>query len=141
MDSLQAQNILNTFLHVQDGGRAEPLPVTASFWADLSAGRYPQLEQGRLLSAYTFNEPWPVWERHPAGEEFVMLLSGTASFLLDMPGGEQVVRLDAPGAYVLVPRGVWHTATTVVPTTMIFLTPGAGTEHRQVRSTELQAGR
>jgi oxalate decarboxylase/phosphoglucose isomerase-like protein (cupin superfamily) len=72
-------------------------------------------------------------ERHPAGEELVMLLSGAATLVLeDESGQEQSVHLSDPGSYVLVPRNVWHTARTSVPTTMLFLTPGAGTEHRPV---------
>jgi oxalate decarboxylase/phosphoglucose isomerase-like protein (cupin superfamily) len=126
------QDILGTYLHFVDGGRADTVPVTDAFWADLSAGRLPQLEQGRLMSAFTFSEPWPTWERHPAGEELVMLLSGTATLVLDMPDGERATQLQTPGAYVLVPPNVWHTARTSVPTTLLFLTPGAGTEHRAV---------
>lgn len=73
-----------------------------------------------------------MWERHPAGEELVMLLSGAATVVLEEAGQERIVQLSDPGAYVLVPQNVWHTARTSVPTTMLFLTPGAGTEHRPV---------
>jgi hypothetical protein len=34
--------------------------------------------------------------------------------------------------HVLVPPNTWHTVRTEVATTMLFLTPGAGTEHRPV---------
>jgi mannose-6-phosphate isomerase-like protein (cupin superfamily) len=127
------QDILSTYLHFRDGGRADAVPVTDAFWADLSAGRLPQLDQGRLMTAFTFSEPWPTWERHPAGEELVLLLSGAATLVLDLPDGERSTQLHTPGAYVLVPPNVWHTATTSVPTTLLFLTPGAGTEHRSIR--------
>ena len=126
------EDIQQTYLHVQDGGTTLPLPVSAGFWQELGSGAWPQLEQGRLMSAYTYSEPWAVWERHLAGEELVMLLSGAATLVLQEPQGEREVLLDAVGAYVLVPRGVWHTARTTVPTTMLFLTPGAGTEHKPV---------
>ncbi len=126
------EDIQQTYLHVRDGGTTLPLPVSETFWQELGSGAYPQLEQGRLMSAYTFSEPWAVWERHPAGEELVLLLSGAATLVLQEPRGEREVLLDAVGAYVLVPAGVWHTARTSVATTMLFLTPGAGTEHRPV---------
>ena len=84
------------------------------------------------MSAFTFSEPWSTWERHPAGEEVVMLLSGAATLVLEESGQERTVPLDEPGAYVLVPRNTWHTARTTLPTTLLFLTPGAGTEHRPV---------
>lgn len=118
------------FLHLQDGGRATALPVTPSFWEKLGSGQMPELEQGRLISTYTFGEDWAVWERHPAGEEMVLLLSGAAEFLLELPEGLQTVAVTEPGSYLLVPAGVWHTAKTRLPTTMLFITPGAGTEHR-----------
>lgn len=127
-----AKNILGTYLHVQDGGRTDAIPESESFWEALAGGGYPQLAQGRLMSAFTFSEPWSTWERHPAGEELVMLLSGAATVVLEEVGRERAVALDEPGAYVLVPRNIWHTARTSVPTTLLFLTPGAGTEHRPV---------
>lgn len=86
------------------------------------------------MSAFTFSEPWATWERHPAGEEVVMLLSGAATLLIEEAGDERGVQLNSPGDYVLVPQGAWHTARTNIPTTMLFLTPGRDTEHRPVAS-------
>ena len=130
MDS--AKDILSTYLHFRDDGRADALAVTGTFWEELASGALPQLDQGRLMSAFTFSSAWSMWERHPAGEELVMLLSGAATLVLDDAGAERAVELGTPGAYVLVPRNVWHTARTSVATTLLFLTPGAGTEHRPV---------
>ena len=45
--------------------------------------------------------------------------------------GEDVVTLSEPGYYVIVPRGVWHTARVREPTQMLFVTPGEGTENRE----------
>lgn len=125
-------DILDTYVHFQDGARAEQMPASAQFWQELAGGAFPQLEQGRLMSAFSFSAPWTSWERHPAGEELVMLLSGMVTVVLEEDGAEREFALDQPGAYVLVPRNTWHTARTTVPTTMLFLTPGAGTEHRAV---------
>ncbi len=86
------------------------------------------------MCAFTFSEPWQNWERHPAGEELVLLLSGAATIVLEESGKEHEILLDEPGAFVLVPQNVWHTARTDVPATLLFLTPGAGTEHREVGS-------
>ncbi|QPF71686.1 cupin domain-containing protein [Roseateles sp. DAIF2] len=132
MPDPEAEDILHAYVHLQDGGRATLRPLTADFWPALAQGAYPELEQGRLMTAFSFSEPWSSWERHPAGEELVMLLSGAATLVLDEPGGERAIPLDSVGAYVLVPRGVWHTAKTEQPTTLLFITPGAGTEHRPV---------
>jgi mannose-6-phosphate isomerase-like protein (cupin superfamily) len=127
-----AQTILRTYLHVRDGGSVDPIPASESFWEELARGAYPQLDQGRLMSAFTFSGAWSMWERHPAGEEVVMLLSGAATVILEESGAAREVRLTEPGSYVLVPQNVWHTAHTNVLTTLLFLTPGAGTEHRPV---------
>ncbi|HZX81345.1 MAG TPA: cupin domain-containing protein [Lysobacter sp.] len=127
-----AETILATYLHVQNGNRLDPISVSETFWSELAEGNHTELDRGQLMSAFTFDEPWASWERHPAGEELVMLLSGAAEVVLELPGGENVVALSAVGDYVLVPPNIWHTARTSVPTTMLFLTPGAGTEHRPV---------
>ena len=127
-----AKDILSTYVHFRNDDRAVPVPVSDSFWKELAGGERDELNQGRLMTAFTFSEPWSSWERHPAGEELVMLVSGSAIVVLDEPGGEREVALDNPGSYILVPRNVWHRAKTTVSTTMLFLTPGAGTEHRAV---------
>ena len=127
-----SRNILDSYLHVQDDGRVDAIPTSASFWEELAGGLHPQLDRGRLLSAFTFDEPWSSWERHPAGDELVMLITGAATLVLEEAGAERCVELAAPGAYVLVPRNTWHTARTSVATTMLFLTPGLGTEHKPV---------
>jgi mannose-6-phosphate isomerase-like protein (cupin superfamily) len=51
--------------------------------------------------------------------------------VLDLPGGEQraVIR---PGQSFVVPRGVWHRGIVRQPGELMFITPGAGTEHRPV---------
>jgi mannose-6-phosphate isomerase-like protein (cupin superfamily) len=132
MSAEQPENILHTYLHVQDGGKTKQVAVSEQFWGDLVSGTRPELDQGRLMSAFSFSTDWPSWERHPAGEELVMLLSGSAMLLLEEADGERELLLDTVGSYILVPQGVWHTARTTQPTTLLFLTPGAGTEHRPV---------
>lgn len=61
-----------------------------------------------------------------------MLLAGATTLVLEEANGERELPLDTVGHYVLVPRGVWHTARTTQPATLLFITPGAGTEHRSV---------
>jgi mannose-6-phosphate isomerase-like protein (cupin superfamily) len=128
----KAADILRTYLHLEDNGRAGPVAVPETFWEDVGRGDHPELDRGRLMSAFTFGASWSTWERHPAGDEIVMLLTGAAVVILDEPAGPREIPLGRAGAYVLIPCGVWHTARTTVPTTMLFVTPGAGTEHRPV---------
>ena len=84
-----------------------------------------------LVSQYDFDRDWPTWEKHPMGDEIVILLSGAAEFVLDRGGRHESVRLSRAGSYVVVPRDTWHTARISTPTTMLFITPGEGTEHEE----------
>ena len=85
---------------------------------------------GRLVSMYSFNESWTSCERHPAGEEVVICVSGRITLIQQMPdGGEHKLEL-APGDYTINPQGVWHTADVDSPATALFITVGEGTEHR-----------
>ena len=63
----------------------------------------------------------------------VVLLSGDVTLVCETDHGEAPTRLSAPGDFVVVPRGVWHTARVAAgPAMMLFITPGEGTEHRPV---------
>jgi quercetin dioxygenase-like cupin family protein len=75
---------------------------------------------------------WDHWERHPAGEEILTLLSGELELVLDLPDGERRAVLTAGQTFV-VPRGIWHRAIVRQPGELLFITAGAGTEHRPVR--------
>ena len=118
---------LTTFVHLPDGPGATLLPVTADFWQELAART--DLASGRLVSAYRFREDWTSWERHPAGDELVFQLSGAMDFVVDDGGNERTISLRGRAALV-VPRGAWHTARVLEPSEAIFVTRGAGTEHR-----------
>ncbi len=130
----QAPNLAHTYLHVDNDERTTELASGENFWADLAQGLYPQLEHGRLMATFDFGKDWNMWERHPAGEEVVVLMSGAVRFLLEEAEGIRELQLTQPGDFALVPPGIWHTARTEVPTRMLFLTPGAGTEHRPMDS-------
>lgn len=85
-----------------------------------------------LISEHRFDGDWGMWERHPKGDEFIYLLAGAATFVcLDTEGNAVETRLDTPGQYLVVPKGVWHTARTDTETRALFVTPGAGTEHTE----------
>jgi mannose-6-phosphate isomerase-like protein (cupin superfamily) len=107
----------------------DTVPVTPTIYPDLDAN-YQQFKGHVLVSEHAFSESWPSWERHPAGDEIVVLLSGSATMVLETGNAENTVQLQEPGAYVVVPRGCWHTARIVEPTRMLFITPGEGTENR-----------
>ena len=118
---------LATFVHLPDGPDATLLEVTPDFWEKLE-GR-TDLHGGRLISAYRFEADWTSWERHPAGDEIVVQLSGAMDFVVDEGRRERTLPLRGRAALV-VPRGLWHTVRVLEPSEAIFVTRGEGTEHR-----------
>ena len=100
--------------------------VTPEFYQELDA-QFDNFAGHVLIQRFSFEEDWPTWEVHPEGDEFVYLIEGDTEFLLRENGSDRVVRVDRPGSYVVVPKGVWHTARPKAPTTMLFVTPGEGT--------------
>jgi mannose-6-phosphate isomerase-like protein (cupin superfamily) len=85
--------------------------------------------EGRLVSAYTFDAPWTSWEMHPLGDELVVCLAGKLIVHQEVNGSVRTVTLEANQALVN-PPGVWHTADVHGSATALFVTAGAGTEHR-----------
>jgi len=91
--------------------------------------QYDGFRSHALISAHRFVEDWPTWEKHPSGDEMVILLSGRAELRLRRETGDESIELDEPGAYVIVPRDTWHTARIAQAASMLFITPGEGTQH------------
>ncbi|MEQ8206740.1 MAG: hypothetical protein RIA65_11230 [Woeseia sp.] len=123
-------NLFSSFVVVDPKLSATALPVDETFWQELDQ-RYGTFAGHSLISAYCFTTDWPTWERHPEGDEIVCLLSGGADLLLHEAGGDRRVSLTEAGAFVIVPKGTWHTAKVSEQATMLFVTPGEGTENRQ----------
>ncbi len=107
-------------------GDAVAKPRTETFFQELDRD-FANFEGHVLVMTFEFDTPWPTWEVHPHGDEVVYLLEGDTDLLLRLPGGEKTVRVSEPGAYVIVPKGTWHTARPHAPTRMLFVTPGEGT--------------
>jgi hypothetical protein len=124
---------LRSFVHLPDGPDATLLAVTPDFWQKLA--QRSDLHGGRLVGAYRFDQDWTSWERHPAGDELVLQLSGAMDFIVDDGEREQSVPLRGRAA-LLVPRGLWHTARVLEPSEAIFVTRGEGTEHRALKGSK-----
>lgn len=84
---------------------------------------------GRLLMVETSPTDWPIWERHDAGDEIVMVLAGRAEFIQEIDGEERRLEV-GPGQTMINPQGVWHTADVIEAMRALYITPIAGTEHR-----------
>ncbi len=126
---MQAFDLTTTYVHLEDGPVARPVPVGADFWETID--RRSDLAGGRLVLVVHNAADWPTWEMHPAGEEIVYLLSGAVDLVLQEPAGERVVAL-CRGQAVIVPRGVWHRGIVRSPGDTLHITRGDGTQHRPV---------
>ncbi len=121
-------DLKTTFVVLHGRKPAVPIAVTPTLYEELDR-RFRGFKGRSLVALHRFTRSWPSWERHPAGDEIVCLLSGRASLRLRGRGGDRVVRLQKPGSFVIVPKGVWHTARISTPTQMLFITPGQGTQN------------
>jgi mannose-6-phosphate isomerase-like protein (cupin superfamily) len=119
----------STFVVLQPDQSAVPVAVTPTLWQELDQ-RFDNFKGRMLVSCFRFDSDWDTWEMHPAGDEIVCLLSGRVSF--EFEGRGHVGELSKPGEFLIVPRGTWHTARTNVATTMLFVTPGEGTQNKAV---------
>jgi quercetin dioxygenase-like cupin family protein len=127
-----AFDLSTTHIHLGGGATATPLPDfewTAEYLEAYGRRFAADGDEGRLVLINRQAETWSQWERHPAGEEVVVLLSGRVDLLQELDGEVRRVEL-RPGQAVVNPANVWHTADVHEPGDGLFITPGRGTEHR-----------
>lgn len=120
----------STFLRLGTDSSIEALTVDENFWPNIMSGKLGSFKNEYLVSTFEFMEDWPSWERHPNGDEFVYLVSGAVDFTLEADGESRTVELRDGGSFVIVPKGAWHTAKIKMPSRMLFVTAGEGTEIR-----------
>lgn len=118
-----------TFLDVKPDGGVTLLPADAEFWQGLASGRIPL--HGSLFCFLEFDGSWSHWESHPAGDELILLLGGSAEIELEVnPDRTETIHLNAEKSACLMPRGLWHRLRAQTGSRLAFLTPGEGTRHR-----------
>ena len=102
-------NLKDIFSFIFPDKSVEPVTFTPSLYAELDA-TFDQFRNRHLVSMHRFEEDWASWEKHPAGDELVILVSGSAVVVLELDSGEFYERLEKPGDYLVVPADTWHTA-------------------------------
>jgi len=124
-------DLINTYVHLEDGPIAEPIAVSADFWATID--KRIELHCGRLVTLFhiEITDEWVHWEMHPGGDELVYLLSGAIDLVFQEKCGEHIIELRSRAAS-LIPRGVWHRATVHAPSDVLFITRGEGTQLRPI---------
>ncbi len=120
-------------IHLGLGATAEVEPEFTgdmAWYADYGERHAGDGPEGRLVSMHHFDADWDSWEVHPNGSEVVLCVEG--SMILHQEGAEGAIRTLTLGAgqYAINPPGTWHTADIADGATAMFITAGAGTEHR-----------
>lgn len=118
----------DTYFHLGADGAVSSLPGGESFWSQPEAA-LAGVGKDWLITEFECATDWANWEMHPHADEFVYLLSGSATLVFESPAGPVRVPLEGRGA-VVVPKGTWHTAEVSAPSRMLFVTMGADTRHK-----------
>lgn len=129
-------DLSSNYTFLEDGGAAPLVPGGAAFWRPLMSGPpfSPEIRRvaegsGWLAAQYAITSDTASWERHPNGDELLIILSGSMDLVFEMSAEEVRVELGT-GQAIVVPAGVWHRQIVRVPGTYIGITYGKGTEHR-----------
>jgi mannose-6-phosphate isomerase-like protein (cupin superfamily) len=129
-------DLSTTYVFLEDGGSAPSFDGGEPFWRDLMSGAPASSGAalvangaGWLTAVYAVGRSTSHWERHPLGDELLLLLSGAIDVVLETREGERIMELKE-GAACVVPRGTWHKQIVRVPGRELAITYGRGTQHR-----------
>jgi quercetin dioxygenase-like cupin family protein len=86
--------------------------------------------EGRLVSMFTFDKSWDMWEMHPRGSEVVLCVAGSMTLHQERADGSRNTVTLNSGEYAINEPGTWHTADVNERATAVFITAGVGTTHR-----------
>jgi mannose-6-phosphate isomerase-like protein (cupin superfamily) len=100
------------------------------WYADYGARHEADGAEGRLVSMFTFNQPWEMWEMHPRGSEVVLCTAGRLTLHQEHADGSKDTVVLGPGDYAINAPGTWHTADVDGDVSAVFITSGLGTTHR-----------
>jgi quercetin dioxygenase-like cupin family protein len=119
-------------IHLGAGARAvaEPQFTGPEWYEEYEQRHRDDLDEGRIVSLFRFEEPWTSWEVHPHGHEVVCCLQGRMTLHQELPDGSSHSHELGPGDYAINPPGAWHTADTDGPVVALFITAGKGTTNR-----------
>jgi len=119
-------------IHLGRGARAvaEPQFTGVEWYEGYEQRHADDLDEGRLVSLFRFEESWTSWEMHPAGDEVVCCLQGRMTLHQELADGSTASHNLGPGEYAINPPGAWHTADADGPVVALFITAGKDTTHR-----------
>ena len=129
---MRGKSLYDFPIHLERGAKAVAEPrFTGMEWYEGYIERHgDDLDEGRLVSLFRFEESWTSWEMHPAGDEVVCCLQGRMTLHQELPNGSNESWELGPGEYAINPPGAWHTADADGPVVALFITAGKDTTHR-----------
>lgn len=120
-------------IHLGLGATAVPQPEFTGemrWYEDYGQRHAADGKEGRLVSMFTFDKSWDMWEMHPQGSEVVLCTVGSITLHQERADGSRRTVTLNPGEYVINEPGTWHTADVSEKATAVFITAGLGTTHR-----------
>ncbi|MFJ9638072.1 cupin domain-containing protein [Streptomyces sp. NPDC101178] len=127
-----AIDLRTTPVHLGLGSRANPVEGFAwdpEVLQAYSAAVAADGTEGRMVAIFDGAGPGDHWERHPAGDELVVCLTGSVTVTRDVDGVHSRVVL-GPGEATVNPAGTWHAVDMAGPASILTVTAGLGTGHR-----------
>ncbi len=126
-----AFDLEGAYLALEGAGAVTQMEGGAAFWRNVATS---PAAGGTLVTVSGGEGDWPHWEMHPAADEVLVGLEGSARLVFEHPDGRTAVHDLIPGVTLVVPRGVWHRALGQRALKVLFITYGAGTQHRPAGS-------
>jgi quercetin dioxygenase-like cupin family protein len=103
-------------------------PTSSEADREKAFGRVTPYRDGAIFTAKFSGRS--AWERHPRGDEIVMVVDGTATLHLLTDAGRQSLTLRA-GTFAVVPQNAWHQFEAPAGVCVLTATP-LPTEHVRV---------
>jgi mannose-6-phosphate isomerase-like protein (cupin superfamily) len=86
---MQGKSLFDFPIHLGLGASAVSEPQFTGFewYNDYEKRHGDDLDEGRIVAMYRFEEPWTSWEVHPEGEEVVCCIQGRMTLHQELSDG------------------------------------------------------
>lgn len=132
LSNLAASSLHDHCIHLARDGTMQFFAKTSE--AFRKASRDPGAMDGRLLALHHVSSArdvhYPDWEMHPAGDELLIVASGSLSVEYRQGETTHTAALPSPAAFI-VPAGVWHRVIVHESSVLIAITPRLHTTHEK----------
>ena len=127
---MKGKSLYDFPIHLGRGARALEEPqFTGPEWYDAYVERHAgDLDEGRIVSLFRFEESWTSWEMHPAGDEVVCCLPGQMTLHQELPEGSSTIASSSAPANMRSTRRARGTPPMrTEPVVALFITAGKDT--------------